>query len=77
VEFEAVIRQPAVVAPVGNDHLDAAAGVFDDRQDAMPRAGQHDRFDEVRAQQCLGLPSQELRRGVGGYSSDHCVHHNG
>jgi hypothetical protein len=39
----------------GAEDADAAGGVFDDRQDVYPGAGQRHRFDEVHSQQRVGL----------------------
>jgi hypothetical protein len=47
----------------GAEDPDTAAGVFDDREDVQPGAGERDRREEVRGQQRVGLRTQELCPG--------------
>jgi hypothetical protein len=48
----------------GAQDVDAAGGVFDDREDVQTGSGQ--RFDEVGGQQRLGLRAEEVGPGGGG-----------
>jgi hypothetical protein len=47
----------------GAEDVDAAGGVFDDREDVQTGSGQRDGFDEVGGQQRLGLRAEEVGPG--------------